>query len=58
MNGVDLYLDSGLKVLIVSFSPIDSTLWPTVTDGLAGPAFKRLVPEWQRFAAVIAKHTA
>jgi hypothetical protein len=57
MSGVDLYIASGLKVLIVLFSPADLAVWPTITDGVAGPAFSRLVTVWQRLAARIAVRT-
>ena len=57
MRGVDLYVASDLNVLIVLFSPADAAVWPTITDGLRGPAFRRLVAVWQRFAEVIVDRT-
>jgi Cellulase (glycosyl hydrolase family 5) len=57
MTGVDLYLASGLKVLIVNFSAADLSVWPTLTDGVAGPAFQRLVTVWKRLAAIVAGRT-
>lgn len=57
MKGVEDYSTSGLKILIVQFSPADLTVWPTTTDGVAGKAFRRLVAVWQKFAAVIAART-
>jgi hypothetical protein len=57
MKGVDLYVASGLNVLIVLFSPADVGLWPTITDGVSGAAFQRLVVVWRRFAEVIARRT-
>jgi len=57
MRGIEGYLTSGLKVLIVQFSPADLTVWPTTTDGLAGEAFRRLVTVWRKFAAIISART-
>jgi hypothetical protein len=57
MRGVDLYVASGLDVLLVLFSPADIAVWPTVTDGVRGPAFQRLVVVWRRFAEFIATRT-